>query len=78
MLECTGILLSLLATEEDEIERFRIVIGFFALFLYTQHLNRVRNQANRMLTPICAVLGCLRSNPSGAYCWKGSAIHNAT
>jgi hypothetical protein len=76
MLEVIGALLALLATEDDEYERLRIVIGIITIFMQSQHLKRIINQRNKALALKSAALLSLRNDPSGAHTWEKSAIYS--
>ncbi len=75
MFELLGVLIALLAIEEDEDERLRIVLGILAMFIHIQQYNMLRNHSNRLCALISASVFLLRNDPSGAYSWQGSTIY---
>jgi hypothetical protein len=74
MFALLGVLIALLAIEEDEDERLRIVLGILAMFIHIQQYNMLRNHSNRLCALISASVFLLRDDPSGAYSWQGSTI----
>ena len=74
MFALLGVLIALLAIEEDEDERLRIVLGILAMFIHIQQYNMLRNHSNRLCALISASVFLLRNDPSGAYSWQGSTI----
>ena len=70
-----GVLIALLAVEEDEDERLRIVLGILAMLIRIQQYNMLWNHSNRLCALISASVFLLRNDPSGAYSWQGSTIN---
>jgi hypothetical protein len=67
MFELLGVLIALLAIEEDEDERLRIVLGILAMIIHTQQYNMLQNHCNILCDLMSASVFLLRNDPSGAY-----------
>ena len=75
MIAYISFLCALLAQEEDEDERTRIILTLIVIYFHTAQLERMRNQARVTLRLICASILLLRNDPSGAYAWQRSSIY---
>ena len=68
-------MLALLATEDDENERLRLVIGIIAIFRQSQQMKRIIKQRIRALALKYAAELSLRNDPSGAHTSQQSVIY---